>query len=286
MSLQPEIPNPTSQISNLKFNALPRGFHGMAIFCGVALTALALCGCHNEPPPPAAARVPGAYERRLSTDAPAKPLSDSSGQDLPSPPFNDQPLVSQQTPEGARFVEAYQKVGQPRILVWVSHAAGQYYDEAAARSIDYDAIDNILIDWLSAGGRVAVISPEAAHQALSPQQAQNLNNGDSGSGPEIAERLRADVLVMVHAQPTRQNSGGPTIRMVADASNLKGGESIGRAVVDVPPPLEKPQINTYTRYLARKLMADMTNSWTGFVANPPPVSEQTPPPATSPGPAR
>jgi len=237
-----------------------------------------LAGCQSDyAPPPAPARVPGQYERRMTTDWQAKPLPGPSRDDLPPPPFADEPLVSQEAPETPRFVGAYQKVGQPRILVWVMHAAGEgFYDEAAARSIDYDAIETILTDWLSAGGKVAVIAPEAARQALSPQQAQDLNTGHAVNGQEIADRLRADVLVLIKAQPTRQSGQGPAVRLVADASNLKGGESIGRAVVDVPPPLDKPQINTYTRFLARKLMSDMTGSWISFGA------PEAPPPATSP----
>src|SRR6185312_3128920 len=116
---------------------------------------------------------------------------------------------------------------------------------------------------------VAVISQTAARQTLGAAQTQELDAGRVGNGKEINDRIHADILVMVRAQPTRQSGGGPAVRLVADVSNVLGGESIARAVVDVPPPLDKPQLNTYTRFLARKLMKDMTSSWTAFGNNEP-----------------
>jgi hypothetical protein len=230
----------------------------------LALAVLTGCG-HDTTPAPPPARVPGQNELRASDDARyAKPLPDHARSEVPPPPFDDVALVSQEAPETARFVQAYGHVGRPRILVWVMHEAGTAYDEAAARSVDYAAMQTILTDWFCSGGAVAVISAPAARQSLGGQQAQNLDAGQIVNGKEINDRIHADVLVMVRAQTTRQSGGGPAVRLVADASNLLGGESIGRAVVDVPPPLEKPQLNTYTRFLARKLMKDMTGSWMSF----------------------
>jgi hypothetical protein len=68
------------------------------------------------------------------------------------------------------------------------------------------------------------------------------------------------------------------VRLVANASNLKGGESLARAVVDVPPPLEKTKLNNYTRFVARKLMRDMTAAWTQFGGPPPESAPGGPPP--------
>jgi hypothetical protein len=249
---------------------VPRAFN----FAVLLLAALAGCGSHDNSPAPPPARVPGRDEVRASEDARlAKPLPDQSREELPAPPFNDVPLVSQQAPETPKFVEAYHKVGSPRLLVWVAQD-GQTpgYDEVAARAIDYAAMQTILTDWFSSGGAVAVISSQAARQALGAA-AQNLDAGQNVNGKEVADRTRADVLISVRAQPTRQASGGPEVRLVAEASNLNGGESIGRAVVDVPPPLDKPQLNTYTRFLARKLMKDMTGSWTAFGTEAAPASQ-------------
>jgi hypothetical protein len=255
---------------------------------GIGLIGLAAqVGCHGDSysSAPAPARVPGPYERRMdnTVDTTNPPVA---REDLPPPPFNDVPLVSQEAPETARFVDAYNHVGRPRLLVWVTQRPGRgRYDEAAARDIDYAAMENILTDWLAAGGKVAVISPAAARQNLEAQQIQDLDSGQPARPLDLSDRLRADILVLVQAQPTRQTDGGPMLRLVADATNLKGSESIGRAVVDVPPPLDKPKINNYTRFVARKLMDGMASSWSQFGgAPPPPDLGNPPPPATQPAP--
>ncbi|WP_428940306.1 hypothetical protein [Fontivita pretiosa] len=320
-----------------------------------------LAGCRDNTPPPPQVPVPTSDDRRAAMyqrdEQQAKPLPPPSYAD-PShiPPFDDVPLVSQQPPEQHHFVDAYRRVGSPRIVVFVnrtlegniipvnpedpllsvehtrrsstgvtvesrqthtrqrgwrdrtreysdryeSKGPGEYrettevylhpgqYDEAQARALDYQAIENIMTDWLAANGQVTVISPMMARQRLSDQQVKELQEGRPQVLSELAQQLNADVLVQVQARPTRQTQQGLEVRIVAEALNTRGGESIGRAVVDVPPPLEKTQINDYTRYLARKLMSDMTQSWT----SPPPQRLQPPaepqapaptaPPATQP----
>jgi hypothetical protein len=64
--------------------------------------------------------------------------------------------------------------------------------------------------------------------------------------------------------------------------NTRGGESLGRAVVDIPPPMEKTTLNRYTRFMARKLMDEMINAW---LNNPPPRNAAQAPPNAPAGPA-
>jgi hypothetical protein len=239
------------------------------IALGIGLVGLFVqSGCQSSnTPAPAPARVPTVNERVMEGSInESKPLPPQGREDLPPPPFDDVPLVNQEAPETQRYVTAYNQVGHPRILVWVQQPGAGQYDEAAARSIDYAAMENILTDWLSAGGRVAVISPQAARQSLDPNQMRDLNSGQPARPQEISDRLHADVLVLVQAQPTRQSGVGPAVRLVAEATNLRGAESLGQAVVDVLPPLDKPQINKYTRFVARKLMDGMTANWSSFGA--------------------
>ncbi|HWP41244.1 MAG TPA: hypothetical protein VNL70_09980 [Tepidisphaeraceae bacterium] len=302
-------------------------------------------GCRDNSPPPPQVPVPTSDDRRAAMyqrdEQQAKPLPPPSYADPAHvPPFDDVPLVSQQPPEQPRFVDAYRRVGSPRIVVFVnrtlegsiipvnpedpllsiehtrrsstgltvesretytrqhryrddvrerseryeSKGPGEYrqttevylhpgqYDEVQARALDYQAIENIMTDWLAADGQVTIISPMMARQRLSDQQVKELQEGRPQVLSELAQQLNADVLVQVQARPTRQTQQGLEVRIVAEALNTRGGESIGRAVVDVPPPLEKTQINDYTRFLARKLMSDMTQSWTA-----PPPRQQPPP---------
>ena len=278
------------------------GVRGIASLLTIGLTGIwIISGCADSAaPPPPPARIPGMNERQ--TPEPwqrQQPTADHSNRPLPPPPFEDVPLVNQEAPEEQAFIDAYQHVGRPRLVVWVAKPQGNAADEAGARDIDYAAMENILMDWLSAGGRTALIAPEAARQALTEQQANDLQSGQIHDGNAIGERLRGDVLVLVRAEFSHEISQGtPGVRLVASASNLKGGESLGRAVADVPPPLEKTRLNSYTRFVARKLMRDMTAAWAQFggpppesapqgAAPPPPLPQENiapapPPPATQP----
>ncbi len=151
--------------------------------------------------------------------------------------------------------------------------AGQY-DEADAKRIDYAAVETILADGLAADGSVTLLAPDLARARLTDQALQELKAGRPQVLREVAQQLNADVLIQVQAKPTRQTPDGLAVRLVAQAMNTAGGELIGRAVVDVPPPLTKQAINYYSRYLSRKLMDDLTRTWTNAK---PPV-----PPATRP----
>lgn len=272
-------------------------------------------GCQENPPPRAA--IPPAEARSSSPDQePMKPLPAQPPPPEPAPPYYDEPLVSQRPPEEAPFVDAYRRVGQPRIAVFVNRTlegsiipidtttplthdetvrinsqgkttyhqetdtylhSGQY-DEAAAKSIDYEAIETILTDWLSCDGAVTIIAPDLARQRLSDQQVRDLQSGRPQVLSEVAQQLSADVLIQVQAHPTRQTQEGLEIRLIAEAINTRGGESIGRAVVDIPPPLTKQGINRYTRFIARKLMDDMTGAW----LNTPPGTKTTDLPSAAP----
>lgn len=294
-------------------------------------------GCANKTPsPPQDVPVPlGPGEGGVRSEDRGKPMpgpeddDEYSRAEMPPPPFNDVPLVSQETPEQQVYVDAYNAVGRPRIVVFVnrtlqgelipvndsdpalsverrrtsrgdvtvesrnsqyrddlrsrddrdtterfeSRGPGEFrdrvdvylrpgqYDEVLARGVDYEAIENVLTDWLAAGGQTEIVSPVAVRREMSEEQIKRLQGGDGRAMSELVQTLDADVLVHVTARPTRQTRRGLEVRLVAEAVNAQGGQSIGRAVVDVPPPLDKPKINKFTRFLGRKLMDGMIGSW-------------------------
>jgi hypothetical protein len=282
-----------------------------------------LAGCVDRTPPPPDAAVPPRHGAGIRGDEAQKPLPGegpdeqalAQGQgELPPPPFNDVPLVAQDTPEQRAFVDAYTHVGRPRIVVFVnrtlegdllptndaaarsSGASGQnrhevtienrdrretvgrggeaylqpgQYNASDARQIDYEAIETVLTDWLAAGGKVAIVSPVTARQRMSADQQRDVETGQARAMSALGRSLDADVLVQVNARPTHQTPRGLEVRMVAEAINVQGGQSIGRAVVDMPPPLDKPRINKFTRFLARVLMDRMIGTW----ENMPPAAE-------------
>jgi hypothetical protein len=317
----------------------------------VLLTAL-LAGCQSAPPPPRVSVPRSPEEGPVKTYAQLRPLPEPSLSDrLPAPLFDDVPLVTQAPPELPAYVEAYARVGRPRVAVFVnrdiegriipvedrrvlagvevrrsadgavdvqssrstdvygrhrdsSHEwseafksegpatlresaeiylpAGQY-DEVQSKSIDYEAIELTLADTLAANGKVTLVSPTMVRQRLSDDEVKSLQTGRPQVLREIAEKLDADILIQVQARPTRQTAEGLHVRVLVEAMNTRGGESVARAFVDVPPPLEKTTINRYTRFLARKTMHALAGSWTEMANNPAP-KRSTDTPETAPAP--
>jgi len=310
---------------------------------------ISILGCHDNSPPPPRVPVPSADRREAyaPSETPRKPVENNWA--APTPGYDDQPLVSQRPPEQRAFVDAYNRVGRPRMTVFINRtlegdllpinnndpilsveqsrksnsavtverrdstdSRGYYdrshsqstdkfeskgpaeykektdiylrpgeYDEVSAKNLDYNAIENIMSDWLAANGQTIMISPGMAREKLTDDQLKDIQSGRPRVMSEIVRQLGVDVLIQVQEHPTRQTAQGLEVRIIAEAINTRGGQSIGRAVVDVPPPLTKTTINTYTRYLARALMSGMTDTWTAMANNPPP-----PPPAGSAPPPR
>jgi hypothetical protein len=317
---------------------------------GLSLVATGLFGCHTPPPPRVPVPAPGNRDVVIEHD-PVKPLPDSAFRGPePTVGFDDVPLLNQRPPEQRAFVDAYNRVGRPRIAVFVNRTLqgdiipvnpdtpiasveqtrrsttgltieqrdtytsdGRYrrderertdrfeskgpaeyrettdvflrpgqYDEAQAKGIDYEAVETILTDWLASNGQVTIISPTMVRQKLTPEQVKDLESGRPQVLSEIAQQLGTDVLVQAQARPTKQTFEGLQVRLIAEAINTKGGESIGRAVVDVMPPLEKTQINAHTRYVARKLMDDLIGAWSNAQPAPAPGAPERAP-ASAPG---
>jgi hypothetical protein len=250
---------------------------------------------------PVAAPSNGDVPRGYDRPKPLPEASADDRDLLPEPPFEDPPLVSQKTPEQSSFERAYRAVGRPRFTVFLNgtlegrvfmankggaapaprveaqlyydrryddlpvvrtSSRPGHYDEADARALDYQALENILTDFLACQGTVEIISPTMARQRLTDEQVKDLQSGRPQAMREIAQQLDTDVLIQVSAHPTRQTQYGTEFRLVGEAVNVKGGQQVGRAVVDIPPPLEKTTLNRYARYMARKLMMDLTQSWT------------------------
>jgi hypothetical protein len=225
----------------------------------LAILGILLAGCQT-PPSPGRVSVPE-VDRTAATmrdTVAGKPLPHEREEAaLPPPPFEDTPILTEPMPEQSAFVDTYNRVGRPRIAVTVDRSAVPA-DDAFAQSHDDEAIREELVDWLACNGQVTMVTP---------------------SDPKNADQA-PDVVVRLQAQPTRQYQDGVRIRLLAEATNTRDGVSIGRAFVDIPPPLEKTQINRYTRWLARKLMDDMTAAW----IQPEPHDQQatSAPPTTAP----
>ena len=253
---------------------------GVGLLAGVTL----LGGCAN-PPPRVPVPAPGDDAPMVRQD-PVKPLPGEGGVDAPTG-FTDVPLLNQSPPEQRAFVDAYNKVGRPRIAVFVNRTlqgdtVPVPQDGDPITAFDYETVENVLTDWLASNGKVMIVSPTAARQQLTAEQVKGLESNQRQVIAGLPQQLGVDVLVHAQARPTRQSYDGPQVRLIAEAINIRGGDSIARAAVDIKPPLDKPQINSYTRYVARKLMDDMAGAWSNAPAAPAPGAAE-PAPSTVPG---
>jgi len=296
----------------------------------------------QAPTPPPSAYYPG--------DIP-KPIPDPSLQ-VPTPAFNDPPLVDQSLPEEAWFVNAYNQVGHPHIAVYVnrsldgamigeadiplttvetvkrstgqlevdrsqassfggwygggqqsstdhfkSNGPAEYhestsvwlhpgeFDENQLGPLDYIQIENLTTDWFRAGGRVTVLAPGWIRGQITATQAADLQQGRI-SALQPLQTAGADILVQVQSHAARRE-GQLVLLVVAEAINVKGGESLGHVSLELPTPLDRYEINNATRYMVRKLMQDMVGSWTTGPSTPPPgvtPSSGTPPQPSAPAP--
>ena len=251
-----------------------------------ALAAIALiAGCDTSTPPPRAI-VPGPTFYPLHQYAPEKPMPPEL--DVPPPPFNDPAIITQQLPEETAFIRQYIRVGQPRFVVFVNrdlygqgiqtpgviavpgtYISREQLDQLQAAQLDYMTIETMLADWLAADGKVHIVSPSAVHGLLTPTQVQNLQAGQPNALTPIAQTLSADVLVQVQVHPVEQTMLGLRYLLIAEAINTRDGASIGRCTIPLDPPLDKPHINDDTRFVARKLMDEITLSWQNY--QPPPA---------------
>jgi hypothetical protein len=241
-------------------------------------------GCSSDYAPRYVERVPVAGPGARNTRPYETERSAGLGRDVPpESPFYNEAMAGQRTAEQASFEQAYRAVGRPRIMVFVGRSAeggAKAPGDVQVGSIDDTVVENVLTDLLACQGAVDIVSPTVVRQRLAEAQARVGQANRLQAMRDVAQQLETDVLVYVTAQPT-----GPEARLVGEAVNVKGGQQIGRAVVEIPPPLEKGTLNRYTRLVARKLMMDMTQNWMspeGPTTRPPagPVPER---PAT-PGP--
>ena len=215
------------------------------------MMGLTLCaGCRDSSPavpytpPPARG-----YETGLREHEGPKPMPEgrTAGMGASPRPFNDEPLLVDTPPEARRFVEMYNKVGRPRITVIVDPTIGP--------SIDYGMMELLLTDWMAADGQVSIVSPTVARARLSKEQLKSAEGGNADAVRDVA-----DIMIHVTAGPSQQRQVRD-VRILAEAMEVRGGDSLARAAVDMNAPMSKPKLNEYTRFLARKMMDGMTTTW-------------------------
>ncbi len=290
-----------------------------AIVCTIAGGMLALLGaCEDKPVGPTPANVPvqGPPPTAVYPADVPKPMP-AQDTEPPPPAYDDPPLVDQQLPEEAWFLGTYNKVGRPRIAVFVNRSldgnligdtgepiittnteqgssgsvnvqhssdSGYYgywssshsqqsdqfsttgpaeyhqsttvylhpgqYDDASLAALDYQEMESLLSDWISCDGQVTLVSPGFIRSHMSDQDVQALQDGKSSGLDALSKNTNADVLIQVQAHPAQRQ--GVVVLLVAEAINVRGGESLAHASVEMPTPVDRYALNNYTRFLREK----------------------------------
>jgi hypothetical protein len=134
------------------------------------------------------------------------------------------------------------------------------YDDASMAALDYQEMESLLADWISSNGQVTIVSPDFIRSHMSDQDVQALQAGKASGLDALSKNTNADVLIQITAHPVRRQDQ-VVVLLVAEAINVRGGESLAHASVEMPTPVDRYQLNNYTRFLARKIIHGMTNTW-------------------------
>jgi hypothetical protein len=195
--------------------------------------------------------------------------------------------------QGSRSAQPYQRQSQGSSQSFKTTGPAEYhettttwlrpgqYDEADLQALDYAEMESLLTDWLHANGQVTLIAPDFLRSHLSDQQVKDLQSGKPEGLAGVAQASQADVLVQIQAHPTRRE-GQLAVLLMAEAVNVRGGESIAHASVEMPTPIDRYKLNNYTRYLSRLLVHRMIGTWTGAPAEATPAAPATPGAAVTP----
>ena len=62
------------------------------------------------------------------------------------------------------------------------------YDETRARQIDYEMMETLLADWMSADNKVTIISPTTVHRQLTEQEQRDLQAGKPQALTDVGKR--------------------------------------------------------------------------------------------------
>src|SRR5262249_50639443 len=132
----------------------------------------------SEKPLPPAAKQTADEAQAQSQGTPPPPPPAPSPAPNPPPQAVPQSPVAPVTPAvpvvPQAYLDAYDRVGRPRLLVLVDHA--ETPDKALVPG-DYDVIEQVVREAVSAGGQVAVVSPAAVHEHVTEQQRRDIAAG-------------------------------------------------------------------------------------------------------------
>jgi hypothetical protein len=229
-------------------------------------------GCNNPPPP--RIQVPsnanGSDYSTYRHDQ-VKPLPPQEQEHYPaapnsappaatpgaSAPAQAQPAPPAPPPVSQDYLDAYDRVGRPRLMIVVQPADTAH----ALVPGDYDAIAHALLETLSANGQVAVVPNQAVAQELKPPQMKAIVDGDKAALAQAGQLLRADVVIAVGVEAPAPGEMKGQVKISAVARNSGDGQTLATVTSTLPSPPQRRQIDFAGRLLGQQMIDELAGAW-------------------------
>jgi len=240
----------------------------MALFSAIGLSALAM-GCKNTPPPqvPVPSESGGNPYTTYQHDSANKPLPPSAtGADAssggPHPEMTQSPTVSPPQPPVVpqAYLDAYDRVGRPRLLVLVDPSDNP---EKSLVPGDYELLEKVVRETISAGGEVAVVPASAVRERATPQQLHDIAAGRATAMVDVGNAVHADVLIEVKPVTSKDQT-----QLTAIARNIRDGQQIATATSAVQSASPRRQIDFAGRLLGERMVDALADAWDRLARQP------------------
>ena len=250
----------------------------------IGLLGAYLAGCRTPPPPrvPVPSETDGSPYGTYQHDE-VKPLPPSATQQLKEQSSQSQvsepvvgipPAPSGPPPISQRYIEAYDGVGRPRMMVLIDRPAEMPRSLVAG---DYDLLERVVRETLAARGQVMVVAPQTVRENIDAQQTTDINAGRADALADAGAKLRADVAVQVRLAPPSGAAGDTQI--TATARNTRDSQQIATAATALRPNPQRRDLDFAGRLLAERLVDELATAWERLEKQPAPT---TAPPSTTP----
>jgi hypothetical protein len=243
----------------------------IAIGLSLAAALASLTSCRTPPPP--RIQVPSETDGNPYTTYKhdeVKPLPPSATQSLddasavgPSSaaPRASDPVVAPPPgppPVSQSYIEAYDRVGRPRLLVLVERPSS-----ASPRAIvpgDYELVERVVGETLAARGQVMVVPSSIVAEKIDAQQFADIHAGRADALADAGGKLRADVLVQVKLVPPGTGGASDT-QLTATARNTRDSQQIATASAALGNPPQRRQLDFAARLLSERLADELAGAW-------------------------
>jgi hypothetical protein len=232
-------------------------YHMHAKLLIVLSATLLAAGCHDY----------GAADSRQSNPPPIGADWPPPIREIPKPlPPAEYSVVQNEPPSAIPqalrdWVDVYNKVGRPRIVVYVnrtmgSRLIGEQQNELPSSStvlpINTYRIEQTLIHHLSVDRQVTIVPSETVLERLTSDDLRSIQAGQTSALKILSAKLDAQVLIQVQPRPDSADN----LSLVAQALNIEDSVKLGQATTPLG------DIDSSSLDLSCKIAQSICKTWT------------------------